>query len=220
MYPSLHKTRIHRTLSACLAFVLMITQTVLNPVMAQNAPDVESPIIELEAVLEADAGDTQVFTALVADDKQLKDVTLYHRRSGRAPFERAAMSPLGTTGYYSVNLPTDPTDLRAIEYYIQARDQGGNRSVSGFAFDPYSRNINASTVAAKPTVSTTPEPIAQPTVASVDITTKPEADNSNRKWWGVAIAVVVLGALAASSGGDSGSDPDRAELTINLPLPQ
>ena len=221
MHPSLKPTRLKRTLSACLAIVLTITQTGFSPVMAQAAPDVESPIIELEAVLEATAGETQIFTALVADDKQLKDVTLYHRRAGRQAFDRAAMLPLGTTGYYSADLPTDPTDLRPIEYYVQARDQGGNRSISGFAFDPYQRIISAGETAVEPVAEqpTPAKPIAPTTVTNIDVAPTPEKKSSNRKWWGIAL-VVLVGTVLASSGSSSSNDPARTELTIHLPLPQ
>ncbi len=171
---------------------------------------------------EADAGYTQVFTALVADDKQLKDVTLYHRRAGRQAFDRAPMLPLGTTGYFSAQLTTDPADLRAIEYYVQARDQGGNRTVSGFAFDPYKRIMKPVEFVAKPSTkpATPDEPIKQATVTNIEVAREPTEQTSNRKWWGIALAVLVGAVLASSSGGGSSGDAERTELTINLPLPQ
>ncbi len=189
--------------------------------MAQNTPDIQSPIIEIEAVVEADAGNTQVFTALVADDRLLKDVTLYHRRAGRQAFDRAVMLPRGIAGYYSVELATDPADLRSIEYYVQARDQGGNRSISGFAFDPYQRMINANNTQAEPLaeLTTATEPVARATATPIDVAPKPEKKSSNTKWWAIGLAVVV-GAVVASSGGSSSDGPARTDLTINLPLPQ
>jgi len=212
--------QIERTLSVWLAIVLAISQTVFSPAMAQTTPDVESPIIEIEAVFEADAGGTQVFTALVADDRLLKDVTLYHRRAGRQAFDRAFMLPRGITGYYSVELATDPNDLRPIEYYIQARDQGGNRSISGFAFEPYQRKINANSTGVEPVELTTPaEPVVNATVTPIDIASKPERKSNNTKWWVIGLAVVA-GVVMASSNGSSNDDPARTDLTINLPLPQ
>ncbi len=206
---------LHRTLSTILAIVLTFTQLGLTPAVAQTAPDLESPVIELEPVLDAEAGDTQVFTALVADDKQIKDVALYHRRAGRQAFDRAEMQPLGTIGYYSVELPTDPTDLRTIEYYVQARDQGGNRSVSGFAFDPYQRTLKAAPKAIEQAA------ITRPLVTEVEAVTASKSEPRKIKWWAVALGVLVVGALTSSSGGSSGaSDQGRTELTINLPLPQ
>jgi hypothetical protein len=206
---------LHRTLSTVLAIVLTFTQWGFTPAVAQTAPDVESPIIELEPVLETEAGNTQVFTALVADDKLLKDVALYHRRAGRQAFERIEMQPLGTIGYYSVELPTDPTDLRTIEYYVQARDQGGNRTVSGFAFDPYQRTIKAAPQAIEPTA------ITRPAVTEVEAVATSTSEPRKLKWWAVALGVLVVGALASSTGGSSGSlEQERTELTINLPLPQ
>jgi len=208
-----------RTLSAWLAIALAITQIAFSPVMAQTSPDIESPIIEIEAVFEAEAGNTQVFTALVADDRLLKDVTLYPRRAGRQAFERAIMTPRGITGYFSVELETDPADLRPIEYYVQARDEGGNRSISGFAFDPYQREIIAPNQLTDPVVKSPTKPIAQTPVEPI-VVAEPAAakKSSNKIWWAIGLAVVV-GVVASSSGGSSG-DPARTELTINLPLPQ
>ncbi len=220
-YPFYMQKLIKRTLSAWLAIVLAITQIGFSPAMAQTTPDIQSPIIEIEAVFEADAGTTQVFTALVADDRLLKDVTLYHRRAGRQAFERAAMLPRGITGYYSVELATDPNDLRTIEYYVQARDEGGNRSISGFAFDPYQREIIANNTAAQPAVElTTPtEPVAKAAVTPITVEATPEKKSSNTRWWAIGLALVVTAVVASSSGGSS-NDPDRTDLTINLPLPQ
>ncbi len=211
---------IKQTLSVWLAIVLAVTQSVFSPAMAQSTPDIESPIIEIEAVIEADASDTQVFTALVADDRLLKDVTLYHRRAGRQAFERAQMLPRGIAGYFSVELATDPDDLRSIEYYVQARDEGGNRSISGFAFDPYQRKINASNTVVAPIELATPaETVAKATVTPIEVASKPEARSSNTKWWLIGLAVIAA-AVVASSSGSSDNDPPRSELTINLPLPQ
>jgi len=192
----------------------------VNMAMAQsspeNTPDIRSPVIELEVIAESTADNAQLFTAKVIEDKLLKDVFLYHRRAGQQPFTPTAMEQAGNSTSYSVSLPTDPTDLRAIEYYIQARDEGGNRTVEGFAFDPYTRFLTASKqvadTTATPTVVTTSEPAASEAAGKI-------------RWWHIVAGVLVVGAVASlSSGGDSGGENNPAgegtvPLTLNITGP-
>lgn len=173
---------------------------------AQSDPDIQAPIIDLELLEESVSDQTQVFSALVADDRELADVTLYHRRAGQQPFAPIAMSPLGDTGYYSVSLSTDPEDLRAIEYYVQARDAAGNRTVSGYAFDPFIRSLTRTTseLANNSTTGTT----GNPTAAS--------EDDGGISIWSIALGVVLVGALAAAAGGSSGGGDGGVPLTVNI----
>ena len=190
--------------------------------VAQSTADVHAPVIELEVLAESPADRTQVFTALVADDRQkLKDVTLYHRRTGQLPFVPARMTALGSTGYFSVSIATETGDLRAMEYYIQARDESGNRTVAGFAFDPYRRTI---TEANAPAIVTTTAPAEKPLRQS-------RWSGNTRRIIAVALGVLAVGALASlSDSGTDGSDPDagnspgditpsRVPLTINISEP-
>jgi len=193
---------------------LLICTSVLSPIAhAQVAPDTESPIIELEALGESPADRTQVFTALVADDRQIKNVSLYYRRAGQRPFTSVGMRPLGSTGYFTVSIKTAPNDLRAIEYYVQARDESGNRSVSGYAFEPHVRELT---------------PLAQPLASTAD--EQGSSATGRTRWWAVALGVLTVGALAAlaNDGGDSGSDgggqaggenPGSVPLTLTIESP-
>ncbi len=185
--------------------------------MAQQQPDVNPPVIELEELSESRAEPSQVFTAQVADDRVLKDVTLYHRRNGQSAFTAAPMRPLGDTGYFSVTIKTDPTDLRTIEYYLQARDEGGNRTVNGFAFDPIQRTLKAddipvrqNTGASKHTGSTSAS------TSEVESGIAP-ATGKNR-WWKVALGVVAIGALV-SLARDNGNENEGVPLDINVERP-
>ncbi len=174
-------------------------------VFAQSSPDTRSPLIELEAVAQAVADTSQVFTAQVVDDRVLKDVSLYFRRAGQQPFLPVPMTQIGDSSYYSVTVDTKTDDLRAFEYYIQARDEGGNRTVEGYAFDPYTRVItaNPNLVVAPPTA-----PIA---------TTNETSSSGGLRWWQIAAGVLLVGALASAAGGDSGaSNEATVPLTVNL----
>jgi len=198
---------VNKVIAIWLVLALAISPT--TPLLAQSSPDTRSPVIELEALAESQADLAQVFTAQVADDRVLQDVILYHRRTGQQPFAKLIMEQIGDSGFFTASIETDPSDLRSIEYYVQARDEGGNRTVEGYAFDPYTRviipneEVIASTVAA-------PEPTS-PTVATTTSTGK-------IRWWHVALGVLAAGAVAsAASGGSSSNDDDgTVPLTVTL----
>ena len=191
---------LNKLIAILLALSLSLTHATLT--LAQSSPDTRSPVIELEAVAEAEAEQTQVFTAQVADNRIIKDVILYYRREGQQAFTPSPMSAIADSGYYTVSIETDPTDLRAIQYYVQARDEGGNRTVEGYAFDPYTRVL----IGNKNVISTAPAVVAEA-----------PATSSGVRWWQVALGVVVVGALvgaASSSGGSSGEGGVPLSVTL------
>lgn len=197
---------IKNIVATTLVLVISLTQT--SYAIAQVSPDTRSPVIELEAVAESQADSQQVFTAQVVDNRELKDVILYHRRDGQQAFTPVPMNPIGATAYFTAAIETDPSDLRAIQYYVQARDEGGNRTVQGYAFDPYTRVLTApaATVVAK-----------APTV--VEAPTQTDSAASGIQWWQVALGVVLVGAIAsaAGGGGDSGATDDgKVPLTVTV----
>ena len=204
------------------------------PGLATSA-DIEPPVIELEALGQAAAAGSQVFTAQVVDDRGLRDVLLYHRRAGRQPFTPVAMTAVGDTAFHSVTLETDPADLRAIEYYVQARDLGGNRAVAGFAFDPFVRRLEAAPRApssgalALGAVPVTRVPagarIGAPGTggsgtARTAERSPPVATDGGINWWYVALGAVAVGTLAATAAGgdDGGSDGDASPVGDTVPL--
>jgi hypothetical protein len=180
----------------------------MKPAFGQNI-DTVGPVIELEELVEGEAGQTQVFTVLIAEDVLLRDATLYYRRAGQLPFITAPMQALGDTGYFSVSIPTDDTDLRTIEYYVQARDDAGNRSISGFAFDPYQRRL-------QPSSKISANAATQATVESIP-TPSEEANTPilRQRWVQITLGVVALGILASLANSDGG-DSQVVPLTFNL----
>ena len=172
----------------------------------QSGPDVDAPVIEVERLDETPAGEFQVFGAQVADDRELRSVTLHHRREGERPFAVLPMQALDSAGRYTVSVPTDPDDLRSIEYYVQALDESGNRTVSGFAFDPLRRVLTSSGAPAA-LASRAPEPAPSPTVSS-----------GRTRWWTVALGVVAVGALASLAGGGGGGEDGGGAGTVPLSL--
>ncbi|MBX2835613.1 MAG: hypothetical protein KTR35_02085 [Gammaproteobacteria bacterium] len=197
-----HSTH-NRVLTWLVSAFLVLSQFTATIAQAQSSPDVQAPVIDLELLEESVADQTQVFSALVADDRELQDVLLYYRRAGQQPFTPATMQPLGDTGYYSVSLETDPEDLRAIEYYVQARDSSGNRTVSGYAFDPFKRTLS----------KTTQELSSASGISSAE--TAPIEDDGGISIWGIALGVLLVGALAAAAGGGDGGS-NGVPLTVNI----
>jgi hypothetical protein len=180
----------------------------MKPAFGQNI-DTVGPVIEVEELVEGEAGQTQVFTVLIAEDVLLRDATLYYRRAGQLPFITAPMQALGDTGYFSVSIPTDDTDLRTIEYYVQARDDAGNRSISGFAFDPYQRRL-------QPSSNISANAATQASVESIP-TPSEEANTPilRQRWVQITLGVVALGILASLANSDGG-DSQVVPLTFNL----
>jgi len=201
-----------RTVALLTALVFFISFNA--PLVAQNVPDIEPPVIAIEAVDTAVADITQVFTAQASDDQALGIVSLHHRRSGEIPFKRSVMEAIGDSGFFSVVIDTDPEDLRNFEYYVQALDLNGNRTVSGFAFEPFVRTLTSNTDAGLVATiesgagaeETTPEPVPDVAIAATPepiVTPKPTSTSSTRRWVYIGLGVLVAGAVASQLGGDS-----------------
>lgn len=178
-----------------------------NGIVHAQSVDTVAPIIELEELTEGIADRSQVFTAQVAEDNTLSDVTLYYRREGQLPFTPAPMEALGATGYYSVSIPTDFNDLRTIEYYLQAIDATGNRTVSGFAFDPYQRQLSA--------------PATPISTSSIDTPVVQQAPSEKvpllkRRWVQITLGVLAVGAVASLVDDGGGEDSEVVPLTFSL----
>jgi hypothetical protein len=208
MFAYLRKIKRQLVAPTVLASVLVIGLSLINTETSYaQTVDTTPPIIELEELIEGVADLSQVFTVQIAEDGVLKDATLYYRRSGQAPYTRALMEPLGTTGYFSVSIETDPNDLRAIEYYVQARDEAGNRTVSGFAFNPYIRNL------------TPADPVTQRAQVGSDAENQPASGTTpllERRWFQIALGVVAVGLAASLLNDDGGEDTQLVPVTINL----
>ena len=178
-----------------MAFCLVLCQLTLvlggpSPALAQpedNAP----PAIEFQPLAEGRRGDTQVFSASVGDDSAIESVTLRYRLEADDPYVSIPMEPLGDTDIHTASLGGADTDVESIQYYIEAIDAAGNRSIEGFAFDPLERVLR------EPGVPLSGSAPASEGLAS-GLTT------GQKILYGV-LGVVVVGAIAAAAGGGGGS---------------
>ncbi len=194
------RERAHSTLAGFLIGIVCLCAAMQT---SAQGLDNRPPVIELEELTEAAANSSQVFTVQIAEETELRDATLYYRRSGQEPYSNVPMVPLGDSGFYSVSITTDPEDARAIEYYVQARDTSGNRTVSGFAFDPYTRNLAPARIA-----QFTPQAADQ--VSTTTPSTSPVVQNTpfyKKRWFQITLGIVAVGALASSL--DSGGEETR-----------
>jgi len=165
--------------------------------------DLQPPVIVLQEQREGVAGQDQMFTVDVSDDVEVILVALFYRRAGEVGYIDLPMQPADAANFYTATLSTAADDTRSIEYYIQAEDRAGNRSIKGFVFDPLTRTL-------------------QSDVPPVTNTAAKEGGFSRPWLWGVIglVAVAVI-AGAASSGGSSDPSPTPGgPITIDVqPVP-
>jgi hypothetical protein len=183
------------------------------------AVDVDPPLIEHQVVSQAESDIRQTFVATVVDDGELDSVVFFYRFAGETNFTRYVMAPLSASSTYIAQIPTDPKIVTAIEYYIQARDLSGNRTVRGYTFSPLIREIL---------------PAEEPAAVSPQVVVSAEVENQNNKTGISKVLYVVGGVLllgliagAASSGGGGGGSPVDGDtcgaagclltLTVNRP---
>ena len=184
--------------------------------------DVDPPLIEHEVVAQAESDIRQTFVANVVDDGDLDSVIFFYRFAGETNFTRYVMAPLSASATYIAQIPTDPKLVTAIEYYIQARDLSGNRTVRGYTFSPLVRELIP---AEQPPTVVNP----QASVSS-DVDHKKKASGIPKALYivGGVLLLGVLASAASSSGGGGGGpapgigDPCGASgcllsITVNRP---
>ena len=199
-----------------LALTLAISQVAWSVAQAQNLSediDFDPPVIDHESLDTGTAGELQVFSALVVDDRGLERVTLFYRSTTGQDYREVPMQQLTGTDNFTASVDTE-LDQQKIDYYIEALDTGGNRVLKGFPFFPLVRALDP--------------PVAAPVVA------EPAAPAAEPKGSGRSVLYIVLGALAVgllaglagsgdSGGGGSnggGENPDNTvPLTINVSPP-
>jgi len=155
--------------------------------------DVEPPLIEHTIVNTVEADTRQSFFATVVDDDELDSVSLFYRFQNDPSYSAVVMNRVSYSSTYIAHIPTDPTSDRNIEYYIQARDKAGNRTVRGYAFNPLVREIRLADTTPATKVSSTGD--------------KAASTGTGRTVLYVVLGVLALGLLAGSLGDDGGTDP-------------
>lgn len=188
---------------------LFLTLSIAAPAQAQDV-DREAPAITFEPLKEGRAGDTQVFSASVSDDVVVDTVTLHYRYAAEGVYRAVPMEALAGTDIHTVSLEGIDRNVSIIQYYIEARDASGNRSVEGFAFDPLERALVEGAA-----------PIAAASATEAQ-TIAPGMSTGRKVLYGV-LGIIAVGALASLAGGsdDGGSgtgvrDDDPTDVRVTF----
>ena len=182
--------------------------------------DVDPPLIEHEVVSQVESDIRQTFVATVVDDGELDSVIFFYRFAGETNFTRYVMAPLSASSTFIAQIPTDPKVVTAIEYYIQARDLSGNRTVRGYTFNPLIREIMPPT---KPTA------INPQVLVGAEVGEKTQTRGLTKVLYvvgGVLLLGLIAGSASSSGGGPAQSgigEPCGASgcllsITVDRPL--
>lgn len=217
--------RFRQLLLRCLISVFTLSAMQPSLLFAQSEQDFEAPVIEHERISNGDLGETQVFTADVVDNIELKAVFLFYRFAGEEEFSKVAMDPIASSTFFSTNIATDiaPTDAdgtSAIEYYIQAEDTAGNIVLKGYIFDPIIRTLTPPGGAPAIDERVATAPTADDTAPAVPTTER----KSNSTWYILGLlGLLAVGAAVASSGGDDAPpacDPSGCVINLQVGTPR
>ncbi len=206
--------RATRGLSLILSVLLASGHLAGTVAHARPGTDLTPPVIRIAPLGESTAERRQAFTAQVSDEQQLAEVILFVRREGEKLYQPLLMTSLGTSQFYNISIDTDPTDLRTLQYYVEAHDAAGNRGISGYSFAPYTRAL-------------IPAAVALAGYPATRVGTEADQGSTGRiRWWTVALGVLAAGTVAAlvSSGGggdsnDSDGNSGGVPLSINIQEP-
>ncbi len=179
--------------------------------LSTSGIDVEPPLIEHEIVSQADSAVRQSFAATVVDDDELDSVSLFYRFEGDPTYSSVLMQRISFSSTYIAHVPTDPSLARNVEYYIQAIDMAGNRTVRGYAFNPLRRTV----IPGKDSI------VAEPPVTTA-AAARTERSGSRRVLYfvlGVLAAGLVVGAISNTGGDNTGCEGGRCQITISVVQP-
>jgi len=183
----------------------------MSAAYAQNTlVDVEPPLIEHRIVTNVDANSRQSFFATVVDDGELDSVNLFYRFQDDPTYNTVLMQRVSFSSTFIVHIPTDNASGRNIEYYIQAIDTAGNRTVRGYAFNPLLREIN------------TPEGGVKPSPAQQSPSMF-EAIGERKNVIFIVLGALAVGALAttlSTNGSDKGGGCPNGVCTITINVGQ
>ena len=116
---------------AVLCIGSLITSMMPIRVLQAQVQDLNAPEIRHTVVPEGVAGQIQTFDAVVFDDTQITRAVMSYRFEGQEKFTPVEMVFREKDDYRAV-VPTEAGREATMEYYLEATDAGGNRSIEGF----------------------------------------------------------------------------------------
>lgn len=196
--------------------ILMSCAGLFVPQVHAQTLDTEPPDVGFDAVDEARKGDSQVFTVTATDNQGVQSVVLFYRLGPDATYQATNMTRIGATDLYTLTIPADaiPQSVDLIQYYIEAKDQAGNRTLQGFSFDPAERALvdfgSAIAGNTSPQTQTEAEPEKETESVLGSLST-------TQKVVYTALGVIVVGALIAAAGSDSEGSGQTTQVTLTVP---
>lgn len=193
-----------RTICSLLALVLIATGPL--SVHAQ-ASDGEPPVIEYQPVGSGAIGEDQLFVVEVTDNNAVESVILNYRTTPDADYENLSMERDSDSDRFRATVPQQETlESSTIEYYFEATDVSGNRTLEGFAFNPLLRVlVDAAELPATP--------VLQESGPFANLT-------SGKNLLYVALGVLAVGVLIAASSDGGGSDNDEQGVDVTVVVDQ
>jgi hypothetical protein len=198
------------------------------PIFAfEMSPDQSSPVIQYDPPAKAlPVGKALKIEATIHDEANIKDVTVFYRKSGESNYKEIRMEPKGND-LYSATIPEEAVKEPGLEYYIQASDETGNIVMRGLAFSPLTIIVKQEIIAPVPSkpLVLTPSPEERMTM-KMEAPSLEEEKPWYKKWWIWTIAgAVVIGAAAAGGHGGGGGGggccppPPSGSAHITMPTP-
>lgn len=182
--------------------------------------DLDPPQVDHIPVASGVAGSAQSLSVKAVDVQGISSVTLLHRANPDDEYKRVLMRQVSGTDNFTVSIDLG-IEQRLIEYYFLVIDVGGNKVLNGFPYEPFSRILTEPKIPieeSKPVEAQNAPPQNPPEVST---TTEQMAQNKTALLW-VALGVLAIGAIAASSGGGEGTPTSSGEtvpVILNVPLP-
>lgn len=206
---NLHVRRNVAYFLAALQIVMSSLSLFISPAYAQIL-DTEPPTVGFDTVDESRKGDAQVFTVVATDNQSIESIVIFYRTDPEAAFQAADMMRIGETDLYTMTIAADaiPESAELIQYYIEAKDQAGNRTLQGFSFDPAERALISSEAAL---ADNTPEQAQEESESLLG------SLSTTQKVVYTVLGVIVVGALIAAAGSDGGSSSPTTQVTLTVP---
>lgn len=175
----------------------------LSPTYAQTL-DTEPPEVGIDPIEESDRTDNQIFTVTATDNQGIDSLTFFYRLDADSEYASGNMSRIGESDRFTFTVPAQSitSSANSIQYYIEARDNAGNRTLQGFSFDPVERLL-------------VDRPASLASEQAADDTEDTSLLGSLSTTQKVAIGVVglvVVGALVSSAGGGSESESSSSPM--------
>jgi len=222
------KISLYRCFISMMALSVALVGMTPHQLLAQSAnPDFTAPQIEHELIDSADPSVAQTVAVSVVDEDAVSEVILFYRFGGTEVFEQLQMTPSAAQeSEYSVQIPIVDANATQLEYYIQAEDLAGNKSLKGHSFNPFVRRFVEPT---QPAPIDTSKSTTSVLVDSSEPNTTPPAKKSKTIYYVLgAVALAALAGFALSGSGDDGGSSSSApgcagsdcELTLIFPDPE